>query len=267
MGPKPQNVVVWEDGSGRPQIVISSYSSNDGNWEEHNETRDRQAYIISVDGEGKTRWGIPVGEHYTGVRIMLDNSDHSNSKYLYAHKYTSFRLREDEGGIYKISKTGKILQRFETKKSILSMAIDSSASNREPVVYAADHRMTLYRLDGRLNLLQKKSLGSLSSAGECRIVGVHDYNGDGRNEVLLYSFERLMSDKNPLAANDPDRKVFYSKLKFQIYSQDLSRLIKSNSLSKGWEKQYGFAVTDINRLVERHYPFMALSDKITVYNY
>ena len=267
MGPLPQNVVVWEDGEGRPQIVISSYSSNDGNWEEHNGTRDRQAYIISVDGQGKTRWGIPVGGHLTGVRLQLDSSNPSNSKYLYAHKYTSFKLREDEGGIFKISKSGKIIQRFDTKDSILSMAIDSSASNREAVVYAADNRMTLYRLDGRLNLLQKKSLESISSAGECRIVGVHDYNGDGRNEVLLYSFERLMSDKNPLAVTSPNRKVFYSRLKFQIYSQDLSRLIKSHSLSEGWEKQNGFAVTDINRPQGRHYPFMALSDKITVYNY
>jgi hypothetical protein len=267
MGPKPQNVLVWEDREGRPQIIISSFSSNDGNWEEHNGTRDRNAFILSVDGEGKTRWGIPVGGHYTGVRILLDNSNYSNSKYLYAHKYTSFKLREDEGGIYKISKSGKILQRFDTEYSILSMAMAPSAATPEPGVYAADNRRTLYRLDDRLNLLQKKSLESLSSGGECRIAGVHDYDGDGRNDVLLYSFERLMSDKNPLAAVRPKGKVFYSKLKFQIYSKDFSRLIKSSSLSEGWEKQYGFTVTDLNRPEGRHYPFMALSDKIRVYNY
>lgn len=267
MGPRPQSVVVWEDGKGRPQIVISSFSSNDGNREEHNGTRDRQAYIISVDGQGKTRWVIPVGGHYTGVGLLPDNSNSSIGKYLYAHKYASFKLRADEGGILKISKSGKILQRFDTDYSILSMAIESSASNREAAVYAADNRMTLYRLDGRLNLLQKKSIESLSSGGQCRIAGVHDYDGDGRNEVLLYSFERLMSDKNPLAAVRPKGKVFYSKLRFQIYSKDFSRLIKSSSLSEGWEKQYGFTVTDIKRPEGRHYPFMALSDKIRVYNY
>jgi hypothetical protein len=56
-------------------------------------------------------------------------------------------------------------------------------------------------------------------------------------------------------------------LKLQIYSQDFSRLIKSISLSEGWEKKYGFAVTDLNRPEAPHYPFMALSDRITAYNF
>jgi hypothetical protein len=176
-------------------------------------------------------------------------------------------LREDEGGIYNISKSGKILQRFDTRNSILSAAAASSDSNGEVVIYAADNKMILYRLEHRLNLLQKKSLAASSSARECRIVGVHDYNGDGRNEILLYFFERLMSDKNPLEVNGPKGKVFYSNLIFQIYAQDFSSLIKSITLSEGWEKQHGFAVTDINRPEGRHYPFMALSHKITVYNY
>jgi hypothetical protein len=76
-----------------------------------------------------------------------------------------------------------------------------------------------------------------------------------------------MNDKNPLSAVRPKTKVFYSNLKFQIYSQDFSRLIKSISLSEGWEKKYGFAVTDLNRPEAPHYAFMALSDRITVYNF
>jgi hypothetical protein len=267
MGPQPQNLVIWENRGERPQIIIGTYSSADGNREEHNGTHDRQAYIISVDSDGKTNWVTPMGEYYTGARVLPDGSNYNGHPFLYVHTYTSPSLREDNGGIYKISKSGKIIQRFDTNNSILSMAVDSSASNREVIVYAADNHMTLYRLDGRLNLLQKKSLEASSSARECRIVGVHDYNGDGQNDVLLYYFERLMSDKNPLAVNGPKEKVFYSNLKFQIYSTDFSRLIKSSSLSDGWEKQYGFAVTDINRPEGRYYPFMALSDKIMVYNY
>ena len=76
-----------------------------------------------------------------------------------------------------------------------------------------------------------------------------------------------MSDKNPLAVVGSKGKVFYSNLKFQIYSRDFSRLIKSSSISEGWEKQYGFGVTDIKRPEEGHFPFMALSDKVRVYNY
>ena len=267
IGPKPQNIVIWENRGGRPDIIIGTYSSADGNQEMHNGTNDMQSYVISVDSYGKTNWVKPMGEYYTGVRVLLDNLNSNGRQYLYAHKFTSSKFREDDGGIYKISKSGKILQRFDTKNSILSVAVTSSSSNRLEFFYAADNKMNLYKLDGRLNLLQKKSLNASSPDQESRIVGVHDYDGDGQNDLLLYSFERLMSDKNPLKADGPKTKVFYSNLKFQIYSQDFSKLIKSISLSEGWEKQYGFAVTDLNRPEVPHYPFMALSDKITVYNF
>ena len=267
IGPKPQNIVIWENRGGRPDIIIGTYSSADGNQEMHNGTNDMQSYVISVDSYGKPNWVKPMGEYYTGVRVLLDNLNSNGRQYLYAHKFTSSKFREDDGGIYKISKSGKILQRFDTKNSILSVAVTSSSSNRLEFFYAADNKMNLYKLDGRLNLLQKKSLNASSPDQESRIVGVHDYDGDGQNDLLLYSFERLMSDKNPLTADGPKTKVFYSNLKFQIYSQDFFKLIKSISLSEGWEKQYGFAVNDLNRPEVPHYPFMALSDKITVYNF
>jgi hypothetical protein len=267
IGPRPQNIVIWENRGRRPDIIIGTYSSADGNHEMHNDTSDRLSYIISVDGYGKTNWVLRMGEYYTGVGVLLGNLDNDDRQYLYAHKYSSSKLREDEGGIYKISKSGKILQRFDTQNSILSVALTSPASDRVESFYAADNKLNLYRLDGRLNLLQEKALQASSAAREIRIVGVHDYDGDGQNDILLYSFERLMNDKNPLSAERPKSKVFYSNLKLQIYSQDLSRLIKSISLSEGWEKKYGFAVTDLNRPEALHYPFMALSDKIIVYNF
>ena len=267
IGPKPQNIVIWKNKGKRPDIIIGTYSSADGNNEMHNNTSDMISYVISVDGYGKTNWVKRMGEYYTGVGVLLGNGDNDGRQYLYAHKYTSSGLREDDGGIYKISKSGNILERFDTKNSILSVAITSSTSDRVESFYAADNKMNVYRLDGRLNLLQKKALQVSSAAQEIRIVGVHDYDGDGQNDLLLYSFERLMSDKNPLSADLPKSKVFYSNLKFQIYSQDFSRLIKSISLSEGWEKRYGFSVIDLNRPEAALYPFMALNDKITVYNF
>jgi hypothetical protein len=267
MGPKPQNIVIWENTGKRPDIIIGTYSSADGNRESHNETNDMQAYVISVDGYGKTNWVKRMGEYYCGVRVLLARSKKNSRPFLYAHKYMSSQFREDDGGVYKISKSGKILQRFETRNSILSMAFSSSASSRAEVVYAADKKMNLYKLDSRLNLIQKKSLEASSPEQEFRIVGVHDYDGDGQNDILLYFFERLMSDRNPLTVGVKKTKGFYSNLKFQIYSQDFSKLIKSISLSEGWETQYGFTVADFNRAEAPHYPFMALSDKITVYNY
>ena len=267
IGPQPHNIAIWEKRGRRPDIIIGTYSSADGNHEMHNDTSDMLSYVISVDSYGKTNWVRRMGEYYTGVGVLFGNLDSDGRQHLYAHKFTSSQLREDEGGIYEISRSGKIFQRFDTQNSILSVAVSSSSSDRVESFYAADNKLNLYRLDGRLNLIQKKALQASSAAQEIRIVGVHDYNGDGQNDLLLYSFERLMNEKNPLSSERPKSKVFYSNLNLQIYSQDFSRLIKSISLSEGWEKKYGFAVTDLNRPETHYYPFMALSDKITVYNF
>ena len=273
IGPNPQNIVVWEKDRGRPDIIIGTFSPGDGNNELHNNTSDLQTYVISVDGYGKTNWVTRVGEYYTGVRVVLADFEGEGRQSLYAHKYTSSRFREDKGAIFKFSRSGNIVDRFEAKTSILSIAVAPAAStdNGEIYLFAADNKNNLYKLDHRLNLLQKKSLNSLSKSKskplEIRLVGVHDYDGDGSTDLLLYSFRRLISDRNPLEAAKPDHKVFYSDLKFQIISQDFSRLIKSVSLADEWEKWQGFIVMDLDRPEMALYPFMALSDKIAVYNY
>ena len=273
IGPNPQNIVVWEKDRGRPDIIIGTFSPGDGNNELHNNTSDLQTYVISVDGYGRTNWVTRVGEYYTGVRVLLADLEGYGRPSLYAHKYTSFRYRADKGAIFKFSRSGSIVDRFETKTSILSIAAVAAAStgSGKQYLYAADNKNNLFKLDHRLNLLQKKSLNSLSKSKtkplEIRLVGVHDYDGDGSADLLLYSFRRLLSDRNPLADAKPDRKVFYSNLKFQIISQDFLKLIKSVSLADEWEKWQGFAVMDLDRPEMAYYPFMALSDKIAVYNY
>ena len=65
----------------------------------------------------------------------------------------------------------------------------------------------------------------------------------------------------------PNNKVFYSDMKFQILSQDFSKLIKRVSIGEGWEKRGGFTVKDLDRPNEPYYAFMALSDKVMLYNY
>ena len=155
----------------------------------------------------------------------------------------------------------------------MSIAAAAATANGDGknFLFAADNKNNLFKLDHNLNLLQKTSLNSLSEAKskplEIRLVGVHDYDGDGSRDLLLYSFRMLLSDRNPLAAIKPDHKVFYSNLKFQIVSHDFSRLIKSVSLADEWEKWKGFAVMDLDRPEMSYYPFMALSNKIAVYNY
>jgi uncharacterized caspase-like protein len=267
MGPTPQTIVVWEKEGGRPDLIIGTYSSGNGNHEHHNNTSDMQAYAISIDGYGRTNWIIRLGEFYNGVGVLLADLAGTGHPSLYAHKYTSSFFREDAGAIYRISRSGSILNQFDTANSILSMAAAGSAGGNPGLLFAADNKSNLFKLDQRLNLLQKKSLKTGPSHPEVRLVGVHDYDGDGSVDLLMYSFSRLLSKKNPLAATHPNRNVFFSNLKFQIISQDFSRLLKNISIAEDWDKGRGFAVKDLERPEMAYYPFMALSDKIMVYNY
>jgi hypothetical protein len=267
MGPKPQSIVIWDKPQGRPDIIIGTFSSADGNREPHNQTNDNHAYVISVDNHGKTNWIQPMGDYYTGVQVLLSDSGHHRRPSLYAHTYTSASYREDEGGIYQISSSGEILQRLDTPNSILSMAMTSIDSSPEIYIYAADSKMNLYKLDRRLNLLQKKALDSSSASRHLRIAGVKDYDGDGRHDLLLYSYERLLSERNPLARPNPRTKAFYSNLNLQIYSADLAVPIKRISFSSGWNKQHCFVVADIDRPQRSPSPYMVMDDEITVYNY
>lgn len=267
IGPSPQNIVIWPKDGGRPDIIIGTYSPGNGNHEVHNNTSDMQTYIVSVDGYGRTNWIIRVGEFYRGIGVMLADPAGSGSPSLYAHKYTSSFFRQDAGAIYRISSSGKILNQFDAGNSILSITAAQPTGNRPGFVYAADSRSNLYKLDERLNLLQKKSLETESTPPEIRLVGAHDYDGDGFADLLLYSFNRLLRNKNPLAETGPNTKVFYANLKFQIISQDFSQLLKSVSIAKEWANRRGYAVKDFERPEMAYYPFMALSDRIMVYNY
>ncbi len=266
IGPSPQNIVIWQKDRGRPDIIIGTYSSGNGNHESQNKTSDMQTYVISLDGYGRTNWIIRTGEYYSGIGVMLADLAGTGSRSLYAHKYTSSFLRQDAGAIYRISRSGNILDQFEINNSILSITAAASAGNRG-YLYAADNKGTLFKLNDRLNLLLKKALNTDSPPPEVRLVGVHDYDGDGSTDLLLYSFNRLLNDRNPLAMTRPNSKVFYSNLKFQVISQDFNKLLKSVSIAKEWGKRRGFAVKDFERPEMANYPFMALSDKITVFNY
>jgi hypothetical protein len=226
-----------------------------------------QTYVISIDGYGKTNWILQIGEFYNGVGVLLADPAGTGSPSLYAHKYATSFFRQDTGAIYRISRSGNILNQFNAGNSILSITTAQPSGNRPGFVYAADDQGNLYKLDERLNLLQKKALESKSPAPEIRLVGVHDYDGDGSAGLLFYSFNRLLKNKNPLAETVPNRNGFFSNLKFQIISQDLNQLQKSVSIAKEWGNRRGYAVKDFERPEMAYYPFMTLSDKIMVYNY
>ncbi len=266
-GPLPQNIVLWPKKGERPDIIVGTFSSSNGNNELQNETKARQAYVISIDGYGRTNWVIRMGGYYTGVRVLLADFKGVGAETLYAHKYTAYNYRDDEGGIYKISRSGSILNRFETSDSILSAIAGISDGSSEKHLYAVDKKSNLFKLDDQLRLLQKKFLNPNSVSREIRLVGIHDYDGDGVDDILMYSYDRLLFAKNPVSASGTNNKKFYSNLKFRILSQDFSKWIKSVSIGEGWKKRGGFAVKDLARPNGPYYAFMALSDKIMLYNY
>jgi uncharacterized caspase-like protein len=268
IGPMPQNIVIWPKRNGRPDIIVGTFSPGDANHAVHNDTRGREAYVISVDGYGRTNWVLPMGEFYTGVRVLLVDSKGDGTGSLYAHKYTADKYRDDDGGLYKISRTGSIVNRFETDDSILSVISGLSDRGGERILYAVDRRSNLFKLDSQLNLMQKKRLDQeMSPSREIRLVGSHDYNGNGIEDILIYSFDRLLYAKDPLSVAVSENKKFYSNLKFQIFSQDFSKLIKNMSIGKQWQKRGGFAVLNLDRPQGPYCAFMALSDRVMLYNY
>ncbi len=265
-GPSPTNLVVWNNGKGRPDIIIGTYSPGNGNHERHNATNDMHAYAISINGFGDTNWVMKLGTHFTGAKVLLTDLNGNGSEELYAYKWTAYDYREDEGAVYRFNKDGKIVKRFETRNSIKSV-VSSKFTNRRNFLYASDKNGIVYKLSDSLKSLAKKPMNRHSRPLIINLVGVHDYDGDNKEDLLLYSFNRLQQGRNPRSDYGSKNKVFYTNMKYQILSGDLSRKIKEVSIAEEWDKWRGFKLIDLERLEMAQYPFMALSDKITVFNF
>ena len=265
-GPFPTNLVVWNNGKGRPDIIIGTYSPGNGNHESHNATDDMNAYVISIDGFGNTNWVKKLGTHFTGTKVLLTDMNGDGSKELYAYKWTAYDYREDEGAVYRFNRGGKIIKRFDTRNSIKS-AVSSKFTNRRNFLYASDKNGTVYKLNDNLKSLAQIPMNRHSIPLIINLVGVHDYDGDNKEELLLYSFNRLQQGRNPRSDYGPKNKVFYTNMKYQILSGDLSKTTKEVSIAEEWDKWRGFKVIDLERPEMAQYPFIALSDKITVFNF
>ncbi len=266
VGPSPTSIAIWDHGRGRPDIVIGTYSPGNGNKETHNNTDDMHAYVISIDGNGKTNWVKKLGTHFTGTKVMLSDIDGDGSQELYAHKWTAYDYRKDEGAVYQFNHNGKAINCFKINDSINSIVF-SKYKSRPNLLYATDKNGIVYHLNKNLNVITKKPMNKESVPLMINLVGVHDYDGDSEEDVLLYSFNRLQEGKNPRSDYGPRNKVFYTNMKYQILSSDLSRVIKEVSIAEEWDKWRGFKLIDLDRPEMPQYPFVALSDKITIFNY
>jgi hypothetical protein len=149
----------------------------------------------------------------------------------------------------------------------LGVVAGPSGGTSEKHLYAVDNKNNLFKLDSQLKMLQKKALNQNTASGEWRLVGLHDYDGDGVDDILMYSFDRLIYSRNPISESGAKDKKFYSNLKFQILSQDFSKLIKRVTIGDEWAERGGFVVKVLDRPNVPYFAFMALSDKVMLYNY
>jgi len=266
MGPSPTNLVVWKDQNGPADIILGGYSPGNGNRERHNNTDDMHTYVISINHRGKTNWVKPLGSHYTGTKVFVMDGNGDGSKQLYAHKWTAYDYRKDEGAVYQFDRNGRIVNDFKLRDSIKSVTF-SRFKNRPNFLYASDKNGYIYQLDKSLNVVSKRYMNRKSIPLMINLVGVHDYDGDRKNDLLLYSYNRLQKGKNPRSDYGPKNKVHYTGMKFQILSGDLTRVIKEVSIAEEWDRWRGFKIIDVNRPEMAQYPFISLSDKVTVFNY
>ena len=266
VGPSPTSIAIWNHRGGRPDIIIGTYSPGNGNRETHNNTDDMHAYVISLDGYGRTNWVKKFGTHFTGTKVMLSDMDGDGLQELYAHKWTSYDYRKDEGAVYQFSPDGTIINDFQINDSVNSIVF-SKYKTRPNLLYATDKDGRIYHLDKDLKVVTKMDMNKESIPLIINLVGVHDYDGDNEEDVLVYSFNRLQEGKNPRADYGPRNKVFYTNMKYQILSRDLSRIIKEVSIAEEWDKWRGFKLIDLDRTEMPQYPFISLSDKITIFNF
>lgn len=266
IGPSPTDIAILNKDNERPDIIISAYSPGNGNREGHNHTDDMHTYVISVDGYGKTNWVKTLGTHFTGTKVFVTDLDGDGRTELYAHKWTAYDYRKDEGAVYRFSRDGRIESRFEIRDSIKSVTF-SKFTNKPNFLYASDKNGVVYQLDSRLRVITQRNMNRQSRPMIINLVGVHDYDGDNTPDLLLYSYNRLQQGKNPRSDYGPKNKVFYTHMKYRILSGDLSRIIKEVSIAEEWDKWRGFKVIDLQRPEMTQYPFIAVSDKITVFNF
>ncbi len=264
-GPGPTGIAIWKNKYGNTDLIIGTYSPGNGNKERHNNTDDQHCYIISVDSDGKTNWVINVGTHFTGSKVLLADLDSDGEEELYAYKWTAYNYRKDEGAIYKISRAGNIINKFQQRDSIKSL-ISMGFSPKNRALYASDKSGTIVKLDSSLDVLEKRNMNKSSTPLIINLVGAHDYDGDKKPELLFYSYNRFQKGKNPRSDYGPRNKVIYSDMKYQVLSEDLSEIEKETFIAEKWNKWRGFKIIDLNRPEMPLYPFMVLSDKITIFN-
>ena len=267
IGPSPGDPAAWRKPDGTADLVFGSYSPGNGNREDHNRTDDMNAYVFSIDARGRTNWAVRAGGHFTGTAVVLADLDGNGEKELYARKYTAYNYRKDEGAVFELTRNGQVAGVHETADSIQSLAASAAGPGRSGYLYATDKQGNLYKLDRRLRIRHRKNLNTESEPLEIRLAGVHDYDGDGSEDVLMYSFNRRQIGNNPRSDRGPKNKVFYANMSYRILSGDLEKTIRKVSIAEKWDQWRGFKVADLDRPEMRLYPFMALSDKITVFNY
>lgn len=267
IGSMPTSIALWKDESGKLSIIIGTHSTAIIGDRARNITDDMHSYVISLNPRGHVNWVTPLGPDNTGSKIMLADLDGDGSEELYAHKWTGRKRTPDRGAIYRISKDGHILYSMETKDSIVSMTASTLPGTKRNYLYASDKSGAVYKLSHTLSILGMRSLRPDQGRAKVELVGVHDYDGDGREEILLYTYNRLTGGREALAGSQTKDRVFYTSMRCELLSSDLSKVIRTVQIAKEWVNWRGFRVVDMDRPEAPYYPFMVLGDKITLFNF
>lgn len=245
-GPFVTNIEVGDiTGDGKEEIVFGTYSPANGNEESSNDTDDFHCYVFAVNNKGQTMWIKMVGTYFTGSNVALADLNGDRINEVIACKSTAYDFREDEGGIFVFDGNGNLLKHKITTYSIKSLKADVLGD--KPAIIYGDRFGNITILDSNLKKIASKSLQKSNDAN-VSIEFVKDIDGDGQEDIGVYSFSRKPIVKNPRTDVGPKSVTHYFNIKVEILDRYLSTK-KGKLLADMWNEWLGVKVLPIGNKV------------------
>lgn len=215
-------------------------SPGNGAREAQSGTDDMNCYVVSVDAFGKRNWILNVGSHFTGSTPYLADLNSDGEDELYVYKGVAYDFRKDEGAVYSINRSGKIIGEYKGDASFTSM------SGCAGELFAADKNGRIYKFNANLDVQSKININIEDMPMVVNITGVGDYRAPGEAELLLTSYNRFQKGDNPRTDSGPKNIVKFTNLGCSLIPVSFATAAKISVIESGCDDLGGFKAVDFD---------------------